>query len=94
MFVPIVVLPAPLAKGLEFDGVIVVEPAEIAAMIATGAEGLVAVRGRHANPDGDVAQRELADAVHAESACGTEALDGLGEDAPLGDGDDDRTSHE
>jgi DNA helicase IV len=27
---PIVVVPAPLAKGLEFDGVIVVEPAEIA----------------------------------------------------------------
>jgi DNA helicase IV len=29
---PIVVVPAPLAKGLEFDGVIVVEPAEIAAV--------------------------------------------------------------
>ena len=29
---PIVVVPAPLAKGLEFDGVIVVEPAEIAAL--------------------------------------------------------------
>src|SRR4029079_6373752 len=28
---PIVVVPAPLAKGLEFDGVIVVEPSEIAA---------------------------------------------------------------
>jgi DNA helicase IV len=28
---PIVVVPAPLAKGLEFDGVIVVEPGEIAA---------------------------------------------------------------
>ena len=28
---PIVVVPAPLAKGLEFDGVIVVEPAEIVA---------------------------------------------------------------
>jgi DNA helicase IV len=28
---PLVVVPAPLAKGLEFDGVIVVEPAEIAA---------------------------------------------------------------
>ena len=27
---PIVVVPAPLAKGLEFDGVIVVEPSEIA----------------------------------------------------------------
>jgi DNA helicase IV len=27
---PLVVVPAPLAKGLEFDGVIVVEPAEIA----------------------------------------------------------------
>ncbi len=33
---PIVVLPAPLAKGLEFDGVIVVEPAEIAAGGAHG----------------------------------------------------------
>ena len=29
---PIVVVPAPLAKGLEFDGVIVVEPAEIASV--------------------------------------------------------------
>jgi hypothetical protein len=34
---PIVVVPAPLAKGLEFDGVIVVEPAEIA---ASGAHGV------------------------------------------------------
>jgi hypothetical protein len=33
---PIVVVPAPLAKGLEFDGVIVVEPAEI----AVGAHGV------------------------------------------------------
>jgi DNA helicase IV len=33
---PIVVVPAPLAKGLEFDGVIVVEPAEIAAVGAHG----------------------------------------------------------
>ena len=34
---PIVVVPAPLAKGLEFDGVIVVEPAEIA---GSGAHGV------------------------------------------------------
>jgi DNA helicase IV len=33
---PIVVVPAPLAKGLEFDGVIVVEPGEIAASAANG----------------------------------------------------------
>ena len=33
---PIVVVPAPLAKGLEFDDVIVVEPAEI----AVGAHGV------------------------------------------------------
>jgi len=33
---PVVVVPAPLAKGLEFDGVIVVEPAEI----AVGAHGV------------------------------------------------------
>jgi hypothetical protein len=33
---PIVVVPAPLAKGLEFDGVIVVEPAEIANVGAHG----------------------------------------------------------
>ena len=30
-------MPAPLAKGLEFDGVIVVEPAEIANIGARGA---------------------------------------------------------
>ncbi len=34
---PVVVVPAPLAKGLEFDGVIVVEPAEIA---HSGAHGV------------------------------------------------------
>ncbi|MGO9876168.1 MAG: HelD family protein [Acidimicrobiia bacterium] len=34
---PVVVVPAPLAKGLEFDGVIVVEPAEIA---QSGAHGV------------------------------------------------------
>jgi DNA helicase IV len=33
---PIVVVPAPLAKGLEFDGVIVVEPGEIADVGAHG----------------------------------------------------------
>jgi DNA helicase IV len=34
---PIVVVPAPLAKGLEFDGVIVVEPGEI---VASGPNGV------------------------------------------------------
>ena len=42
---PIVVVPAPLAKGLEFDGVIVVEPAEIAAT-ATTASGCSSSRSR------------------------------------------------
>ena len=48
---------------------------------AAGAERLVAMRCGDPDPDGDLAEREVADAVHAARVAHPEARAGLGDDA-------------
>ena len=48
---------------------------------AAGAKGLVAMRGAHAHPDGDVTDGERTDAMHAGGACDAKAARGLRDDA-------------
>src|SRR6478609_726398 len=48
---------------------------------AAGLEGFVAMRGCDAYPDGDVAQLQVADAVHAQRLRHAESLGSLGHDA-------------
>ena len=49
--------------------------------VAAGAKRLVAMRGAHADPHGDVADAEVADAMHARRALHAKALDRFLDDA-------------
>src|SRR5690606_4762327 len=49
--------------------------------VAAGGEGGVAVGGGDADPDGEVADRQVAGTVHAAGIEDVEALHGLGQDA-------------
>ena len=48
---------------------------------SAGAERFVTMRGAHAHPNRDVADRERTHAVHAGRARNSEARDGFGDDA-------------